>query len=105
MKAFNLLTDFHNWLSDKDFIWWPFSFLRPDPHVPMTFKLTLTMTGCFGGLAFLMFTVMALMNNAFTVDYAFSVFFSAFGGFFLWFNLVTKPLWNRRALKLSSSKK
>lgn len=102
MKIFNLITDFHNWLSDKDFIWWPFSFLRPEAHVPMTFRLTMIMTGCFGGLAFLMFSVMALMNNAFSYGYAVSVFFSAFGGFFAWFNLVTKPLWNRRALKLSN---
>jgi hypothetical protein len=63
------------------------------------------MTGCFGGLAFLMFTVMSLMNNAFTAEYAPSVFLSAFGGFFVWFNLVTKPLWNRRALKLLSRNK
>lgn len=100
MKLFDLLTHFHGWLSDKDFIWWPFSFLRPDPHVPMTLKLTLVMTACFGGLAFLMFTVMAVMNNAFTADYAFSVFMTSFGGFFVWFNLVTRPLWNRRARTL-----
>ncbi|MFP5387031.1 MAG: hypothetical protein ACLGHN_13205 [Bacteriovoracia bacterium] len=97
MKILNLFTIFHNWLSDKDFIWWPFSFLRPEPHVPMTFKTTTIMTCCFGGLAFLMFTVMALMNSAFTLEYAFAVFLSCFGGFFLWFNLITKPLWNRRA--------
>jgi hypothetical protein len=105
MKIFDLITNFHNWLSDKDFIWWPFSFLRPEPKVPMTFKLTLHMTGCFGGLAFLMFSVMALMNNALTFDYAFSVLLSAFGGFFVWFNIVTRPLWNRRAVKLSLQKK
>jgi hypothetical protein len=101
MKLFDLITQFHNWLSDKDFIWWPFSFLRPDPHVEMSFKLTFIMTSCFGGLAFLMFAVMAVMNNAMSVDYAVSVFFSSFGGFFLWFNVVTKPLWNRRARELS----
>lgn len=100
MKLLDLLTQFHGWLSDKDFIWWPFSFLRPESHVPMTFKLTSIMTACFGGLAFLMFTVMAVMNNAFTADYAVSVFMTSFGGFFAWFNLVTKPLWNRRARTL-----
>lgn len=104
MKLFDLLTQFHGWLSDKDFIWWPFSFLRPEAHVLMTFKLTSIMTACFGGLAFLMFTVMAVMNNAFTADYAVSVFFTCFGGFFAWFNLVTKPLWNRRARSLSLKK-
>ena len=104
MKLLNLFTIFHNWLSDKDFIWWPFSFLRPEPHVLMTFKMTSLMTCCFGSLAFLMFTVMAVMNNAFTLEYAISVFLSCFGGFFLWFNLITKPLWNRRARALSHKK-
>jgi hypothetical protein len=97
MKLLNGLTHFHGWLSDKDFVWWPFSFLRPLPSVEMSFKLTLQMTGCFGGLAFVMFTIMAFMNNAFTADYAVSVFITSFGGFFAWFNLVTRPLWNRRA--------
>jgi hypothetical protein len=100
MKLFDLLTDLHNWLSDKDFIWWPFSFLRPEPGVMFTFSLTALMTLCFGGLSFVMFTAFAVMNNAFTAQSAISTFFVCFGGFFLWFNLVTKPLWNRRACRL-----
>lgn len=101
MKLFDLLTSFHNWLSDKDFIWWPFSFLKPEPNIPMTLKLTSLMTACFGGLAFVMFTVMAIMNNAFTAETAFQTFLFCFVGFFSWFNLITKPLWNRRARALS----
>jgi hypothetical protein len=97
MKLLEFIARPHNWLSDRDFIWWPFSFLRPEPHVAMTFKLTLLMTGCFGGLGFLMFSVMAVMNNAFTFDSAVQTFLFCFGGFFVWFNLVTKPLWNLRA--------
>jgi hypothetical protein len=101
MKLFDLITQFHNWLSDKDFIWWPFSFLRPEPNVPMTIKLTSLMTACFGGLAFLMFTIMAIMNNAYTAETAIQTFLFCFGGFFAWFNLITKPLWNRRARALA----
>jgi len=100
MKLLELLTLFHNWISDKDFIWWPFSFLRPEPKESISFKHTLLMTACFGSLAFLMFTVLAIANNAFTANYAVSVFVSCFVGFFLWFNLVTKPLWNRRSRQL-----
>jgi hypothetical protein len=100
MKLLNLLTIFHNWLTDKDFLWWPFSFLRPEPNVPMSFKDTSLMTGCFGGLAFLMFSIMAVMNNAFTIEIAFTTFIACFGGFFVWFNVITKPLWNRRAFAL-----
>lgn len=100
MKLLDLIAAFHNWLSDKDFIWWPFSFLRPEPHEAMTVKTTLLMTGCFGGLAFLMFTILAIVNNAFTADGAILTFLICFIGFFGWFNLVTKPLWNRRAKAL-----
>jgi hypothetical protein len=102
MKFLDILALFHNWLSDKDFIWWPFSFLRPDPKEFMTLKLTTLMTLCFGGLSFLMFSIVAVANNAFNLDYAMAVFLTCFGGFFVWFNLITKPLWNRRTRKLKS---
>ncbi len=101
MNPLDTLAAFHNWLSDKDFIWWPFSFLRPEKHRRMTFKTTLLMTSCFGGLGFAMFTVMAVVNNLLTFDYIVSSFITSFGGFFTWFNIVTKPLWNRRANALS----
>jgi hypothetical protein len=100
-KIFTFVPDFHNWLSDKDFIWWPFSFLRPTPSTLMTLRLTLLMTGCFGGLAFVMFTGFAVVNNIFTVSSAINTLLTCFGGFFVWFNVVTKPLWNYRARKLS----
>ena len=101
MKLLKLIAVPHNWLSDKDFIWWPFSFLRPQPHQIMTFSLTLMMTGCFGGLAFIMFTVMSIMNNVFSLTSAFQTLILCLGGFLTWFNLVTKPLWNIRAKSLS----
>lgn len=100
MKLLNLITLMHNWISDKDFIWWPFSFLKPEPKEAMTSKLTFLMTLCFGGLSFLMFSVLAVANNAFTLEASVTTFFGCFLGFFAWFNLVTKPLWNRRAREL-----
>ena len=100
MKILEIVTSIHNWLSDKDFIWWPFSFLRPNNHEPITYKLTMLMTLCFGGLSFLMFTALAIANNAFSLENAFTTFIFCFGGFFFWFNLITKPLWNRRSQKL-----
>jgi hypothetical protein len=100
-KILSIIPNIHNWLSDRDFIWWPFSFLRPTPSTIMTFKHTLYMTGCFGGLSFVMFTGFAVVNNMFTVDSCMSTFMICFGGFFSWFNLVTKPLWNYRARRLS----
>jgi hypothetical protein len=101
MKLLQILALFHNWLSDKDFIWWPFSFLRPEPKELMTLKHTSLMTACFGGLSFMMFTVLAVANSAFTIESSFLTFLACFIGFFLWFNLITKPLWNIRARELS----
>jgi hypothetical protein len=103
-RLIDLFPHAHNWLADKDFIWWPFSFLRPAPSIAITFKHTLLMTGCFGGLTFLMFTVFAVMNSMFTADSAISTLFFSFIGFFVWFNVVTRPLWNYRARRLSVKK-
>ncbi len=97
----SIIPNAHNWLSDKDFIWWPFSFLRPAPETFMTVKHTLLMTACFGGLSVLMFVGFSVVNNMFTASSAVNTFVICFGGFFLWFNLVTKPLWNYRARQLS----
>lgn len=101
MKLLNLIAHIHNWLSGQDFIWWPFSFLRPDPKELMSYKLTLLMTACFGGLTFTMFTVLAVMNNAFNIKDAFITLLFSFLGFFTWFNIITRPLWNHRARQLS----
>lgn len=101
MKIIAPLAAFHNWLSDKDFVWWPFSFLKPAPQEIMTFNLTLKMTGCFGGMTFVMFTVFAIMNNAFYLESTFYTLISCLISFFIWFNLITKPLWNYRAKRLS----
>lgn len=99
-KVLLLLPNLHNWISDQDFIWWPFSFLRPAKNVSMTFQDVLMMTGCFGGLAFLMFTVFYVMNGLLTLDSLVQTFFACFGGFGIWFLLITKPLWNIRAREL-----
>ncbi len=97
MKLLELITLLHNWLTDKDFMWWPFSFLRPEKNIAITFKLTLLMTACFGGMAFIFFTVYSIMNNALTAQSFILTFLTCLTFFFLWFNLITRPLWNRRA--------
>jgi len=104
MKLVDQLTYAHGWISDKDFIWWPFSFLRPEKNVPMSFKLVCLMTLCFAGLSYLMYLGYSVVNNAFDGRAALEYFLMFFGGFFTWFNVVTKPLWNRR-VKLFSLRK
>lgn len=100
MKLLDYIALPHNWLSDRDFIWWPFSFLRPQRSELISHRHTLLMTGCFGGLTFVMFTVFAVMNGAWTLESGFLTFLSCFLGFYGWFNLVTRPLWNYRARSL-----
>lgn len=100
MNMLDKVVQLHGWISDKDFIWWPFSFLRPEPKTPMTFKLTSLMTLCFAGLSYVMYVVYAVANNALVPDDMIRYFFLFFGGFFLWFNVITKPLWNSRVRKL-----
>lgn len=102
MKLLDLFTDFHNWVSDKDFIWWPFSFLRPEKHVPMSMKLILQMAACFAGLGTLMFTAFAIVNNMFTASSMFQTLILSYILFFLWFTLITRTFWNRRAHKLAA---
>ena len=101
MKLLDSVTHVHGWLSDKDFIWWPFSFLRPDPKTAISFKLICLMTMCFAGLSYVMYVVYAVANNALVPDDLIRYFFMFFGGFFVWFNIVTRPLWNRRARLLN----
>ncbi len=101
MKLFELIAGLHNWFADKDFLWWPFSFLRPEAKEIMTFSHVANMTLCFGGLSTLMFVIFAIANNVFTASFFIMILLSCFGGFLFWFALITKPLWNIRARKLS----
>lgn len=102
MKVIDVLAAFHNWVSDKDFVWWPFSFLRPPRHEEITFKTASIMGCCFGGLTFIFFTVFSLVNNILSPGNLMMMFLSCFGGFFLWFHTITRPLWNRRARRLKN---
>jgi ATP/ADP translocase len=48
-----------------------------------------------------MFAFFAVANNAATLENLFSMFISCFLGFFIWFNVVTRPFWNYRAKALT----
>jgi hypothetical protein len=100
MRMLDILTMFHNWVCDKDFIWWPFSFLKPTARESMSFRQTMMMTLCFGSLTFVIFAFYALANNMFSWWTALLTLISCYISFFLWFNLITRPFWNRRAKQL-----
>lgn len=103
-KLIDKIVDFHGILSDKDFIWWPFSFLRPEKDQEITMNTKIVMTLCFGGASSLMLMVVALMNNAFELKTQLQTFLVLIAAFFVWFNLITAPLWNARARRLQNRK-
>ena len=103
MSAWRKFVDLHNRASDYKVVWWPFLFLKPEPHVPISFKRTLIMAPCFGAY----FLAAYLVRRAFDPDAVWTavvilelfIWFTL--GFFLWFNSVTARLWNVRAHELS----
>ncbi|MFY7993472.1 MAG: hypothetical protein ACOVP4_09290 [Bacteriovoracaceae bacterium] len=100
-KLVDRLIEVHGYISDKDFIWWPFSFLRPERNQEITPKNKILMTFCFGGASSLMLAIVAIMNNAFEVGSFLQTSATLVASFFIWFSIVTVPLWNARARKLN----
>ena len=105
MSLFDKFVDAHGWLSDKDFIWWPFSFLKPARDEEIDLQKQLLMTACFGGGSYLMLMVVSIMNNDFDIGAQLKTLFTLLSVFFCWFMLVTRPLWNARAKRLRATKK
>ena len=96
----NRIIEFHNRLSDKTFVWFPFQFLRPAQDHLITQARIILMTLCFGIYGLLALTIRyffldELIWSRFLQGAAY-VFF----GFFVWFQLVTSRLWNIRAKQL-----
>jgi hypothetical protein len=95
------IAEVHNNLSDKNLIWWPFLFLKPDPAEPIDLTRIFKMAVCFGLYGHIVFLIKTLIQNG---DLSFSSLILGqlywTGGFFCWFLLVTSFLWNKRARRL-----
>ena len=101
LKSFMAL--YHK-LSDKDFVWFPFLFLRPRPEQSIGFRRYVVMGYCFGLYGSLLWPLKQLLWgegnwtwNGWAVFTAKSLAF-----FYLWFAVVTIPLWNQRARALNN---
>jgi hypothetical protein len=96
---------FHNRLSDQNFIWFPFGFLKPKPEQRIGIVLRLKMTFLFGPS---FSAANAIRNLAFGRPIELpelaksTLLVTAF--FLVWFNIVTAYFWNRRANRLQSLK-
>lgn len=93
--------DGHNFLSDTNYVWFPFVFLKPKPDEKIDQTRILKMAPLFG----LYFNIFNLARRALVGgEVRFSDFFIEdiywTIGFYVWFNLVTAFFWNRRALRL-----
>lgn len=101
MILINEIEKWHNKASDTRFVWLPFIFLKPRAEEPIGRLLKLKMILCFG----LYFGFLSALRKLLFYQ---GDFVEAFerdsllwaGIFALWFNLVTAPLWNRRARRL-----
>lgn len=90
----------HNRLLDIDFFWWPFSILKPLPHEMMTWDRVMKMSLAFGLLIWAFVAVYSMMQMGFNLSFLILNFIGSIVSFFLWFGLITKPLWNYRAKRL-----
>lgn len=93
----------HGRISDHNVIWFPYLFLKPKPHQLIglkqsTFIMPL-LWGLYMGLPYGFFFLATKNWSLLEVG----IFIGKFTLFFvIWFNSVTRPLWNARARRLLS---
>jgi hypothetical protein len=98
------ITAIHGRLSDLKAVWWPFLFLKPESHMPITFGRTLVMAPCFALYFFVFYLLRELVLGRSLDPSTFALTFGKFClGFAIWMNVATRPLWNRRANQLARS--
>lgn len=92
----------HNTLSDQDWVWWPFLFLKPKKDQKITQILIFKMIPCFSIYMVLFRLIMSGLFNGVlpSSNDILKTFVTAFVFFFIWFNVITATLWNRRAERL-----
>ena len=88
-------------LSDQDFIWFPFLFLRPRPDQSIGLRQYVLMVFCFGLYGSLVWPLKQYLYDSSVTWNGWAVFtLKCFGFFLVWFAVVTVPLWNQRARNL-----
>lgn len=96
------IEQWHNKISDKYFIWFPFLKLKPKANQYIALPLRLTMTTCFTSYSLVFHAVRNYLNQqSVNFDWVVNTFPKWFFGFFIWFTFVTSFFWNRRAKRLN----
>jgi hypothetical protein len=88
---------FHYHLSQQNFVWFPFLFLKQKKGTLMEVKKTILLAFCFAlyGSAFFLLKDFLLAQKSPELLYFFHYFKWSLAVFLVWFNLVTRPLWNQ----------
>ena len=95
------ITEFHGRLSDLKVVWLPFLFLKPSSALtPISLRRMLVMVMCFAGWLMIGLVLREVIfgdPRSLTAAKSIRLYAYAAIGFTVWFNCVTRPLWNRRA--------
>jgi chromosome condensin MukBEF MukE localization factor len=104
MNIISKLETFHNKLADYDFVWFPFTFLRPKTNQLITRPLLLKLTFAFGSYFFIFYLLKALLlGNTIIFSECLKVLFYSYLIFLIHFKIVLSYFWNRRANRLNPS--
>jgi hypothetical protein len=87
----------HNELSKKNFIWFPFLFLKFKDHEPLTLKRIILMIPCFT-LYFSAAWIIKdwLLGRELSLESSGKIILNFIIFFTFWFNFVTAYFWNRQ---------
>jgi len=89
------IAKFHFSLSQNNFIWFPFLFLKPSNQQSISHARVLLMSLCFGAYFYLMQIVwIIILDDIHKWQFSLNEILSYIIFFFFWFESVTRPLWN-----------
>lgn len=92
----------HNQASDTTFVWFPFTWLRPLVTEEISTPRRIFMALAFGVYYGTFFSLKDyFFNNRAFFESIWTNTIGAIALFFVWFSIVTTPLWNRRAKRAS----
>ncbi|HSO32631.1 MAG TPA: hypothetical protein VLT33_08945 [Labilithrix sp.] len=91
-----------NEISDRDWSWWPFLWLRPEKHVQLSLARIVSLAVLYGlPCSVLMGVATSVLRALSTAELLFTAF--AFPLLFLFSgSVLVAPMWNRRAERLRS---
>ena len=98
----NQLEEAVNELTDKDWSWWPFLWLRPEKHAPLSLARVASLSLLYGVPASVLMALVANLHPEHAPSMAESVFaIAVFPLLFLFIgSVLVAPMWNRRAERM-----